>query len=322
MTDYRAIVFDGGGVRGLITASWVEELEELLGHPVYNYVNYIAGTSTGSILAAALACGIPAQEVVELYQKYAITIFPEYSRRILSRIKRLFLEGPSAPKYNDKGLTHELKRAFGEKQFGDLKVKTLITSYNVFQREPVIFKSWDSLHAEYPLWEVIKASCSAPVYFPAHLMKLSGYYMPLVDGGVVANNPSACLLADIAKDIRLKTKCLDTSQVILGSFGAGQYTRPISINDSREWGALEWALPIIDVLFDGSSDAISYVCRQMIPENQYYRFQVALDKSCNDLDNASTENLYALLNIAHSYLYGSAQGIKKLKKFANLLQRV
>lgn len=327
MTKYKVISFDGGGIRGLITAVWIEALEKKLGSPLREYVDFISGSSTGSILAAAISCGIPASEVVSLYKKEGQKIFPGLAGKSWSRFKRTFSEGFSAPKYDDQGLGEVLKNAFSKKnnniKFCDLETKTLITSYDVQNRQPIIFKSWRDRYDDCDLWEVVKASCSAPAYFPAHIMNLYGADVPLIDGGVVANNPSACLLSSVLKEDSANEEGIyaDTSKIILASFGTGQCTRPINIEDSRKWGALEWALPIIDVLFDGSSDATDYFCSQMIPKEQYFRFQVTLDKAYDDMDNADKTNLNALESLANSYLNGPERGIEKINELAKILKK-
>jgi hypothetical protein len=107
---------------------------------------------------------------------------------------------------------------------------------------------------------------------------------------------------------------------IVASFGTGQTTRPIPIEDAREWGAIEWAVPIIDVLFDGAADAADYVASQLIPEAQYFRFQTILDKAYDDMDRADQTNLNALRNVANHFLREEG-GEKRIDELSKLLQR-
>jgi patatin-like phospholipase/acyl hydrolase len=320
MNPYRILSLDGGGIRGLITAVWLAELEKQLKKPIHHFFELMAGTSTGSILASALALGIPAQKIVDLYREKGSTIFPSTGSRLWSRVTRVFADGVSAPKYDPAGLESCLQEVFGKKTLGSLKVPTLIFSYNVFTREPVAFKSYRENFEKLLVWEVVRASCSAPTYFPSKELKVGQSTQPYIDGGVAANNPSACAVAEgIA--INSKEKKADRiplDNFVLASFGTGSSTRPISSEDSQEWGALEWAVPIIDVLFDGSTDTSDYVARQIVADDNYFRFQIPLDKAYDDMDRADEVNLNALIGAAESYL-NSNDGASLIKKLVQKL---
>ena len=77
------------------------------------------------------------------------------------------------------------------------------------------------------------------------------------------------------------------------SLGTGELTRPIPYNDAKDWGLLEWALPILSVVFDGVSDAVDYQLRQILGDN-FFRFQIRLEHANDDMDDASRRNLEAL----------------------------
>lgn len=316
---YRILTLDGGGIRGVMTAYWLSELEKLLGGPVAEHVDLIAGTSTGSILASALCKRIPAREIIELYREKGREIFPSTGERLWNRMGRLFSQGPSAPKYGGEGLQDALKECLGNTLMSELEdhPKLLITAYNTVIREPVIFKSWREEYTFVPLWEAAKASSSAPTYFPAHITGVLGAETALVDGGVVANNPTACAIAEGVKLNAIKDGC-PMNRFIVGSFGTGESTRPIGVSQAKEWGALEWAVPIISVLMDGAADSVSYIARQLLAEEHYYRFDTKLDKAFDDMDDASRTNIEALLNVAQAYL--SSDGQKKLARFAKHLK--
>lgn len=302
---YCILSLDGGGVRGLVSAIWLNRLEQKLQSPVREYFDLIAGSSTGAIIACAIARGISTDRIVQLYLKEAREIFPAPASRLWNRVLRTLSEGVSAPRYSDRGLETVLKRTFGDTRFGQLQTKpTLVTSYDALNRTAVVFKNTKPIHAELPVWEICKASASAPSYFPAHVMRLNGQDIPLIDGGVVANNPTACA---IAEGVRINESLpasdrVGLDQFIVASFGTGQMTRPISIREAQEWGALEWAVPMIDVLFDGSADSVDYIARYLLLDNNYFRFQTPLDKAYDDLDRADEVNLNNLARIAEEYL--------------------
>ncbi|MBX9735524.1 MAG: hypothetical protein K2X32_01240, partial [Phycisphaerales bacterium] len=106
--------------------------------------------------------------------------------------------------------------------------------------------------------------------------------------------------------------------LIVASFGTGQVTRPIPYEQARQWGAVQWMVPIIDVLMDGSGDATSYIVEQLVGEQGYFRFNTALTDAYDDLDNASPVNLNALEDVARAYLTDGG-GNTKMARLANLL---
>ena len=295
---FRILALDGGGIRGIITARWLAALEAKTKQLAREHFDLIAGTSTGSILASAVSMGIAAEDIVKLYIEKGKTIFakPSWARWF----QRIAAEGFDGPKYDGRGLEATLKEVVGDETFGSLPKKVLITAYDTAKRSPLIFKSWKIDHKQFPLWEVVKASCSAPTFFPGHKMRIDVYDAPLVDGGVVANNPAACALAEGVRLLREEGH-LDLSQVKLLSLGTGELTRPITLADTQEWGKLEWAIPIIDVLFDGAGDAVDYQCRQVLGDQQYMRLQCPLIEGYDEMDNADLTNLNALLRIADKY---------------------
>lgn len=316
---YRVLSLDGGGIRGVITAVWLDRIEHELGSPIGRSVDLIAGTSTGSILACALSHGLPASRIVQLYVENGRKVFPGASRRRWDRIWRTFSQGPSAPKYNDDGLAKVLQDEFGtDLRFGELATPTLVTSYNTLNRTALVFKSFKPEHGKLRTWEIAKASSSAPTYFPAHIMSVDGAKLPLIDGGVVANSPTACAIAEAVRINASKKTGLSISDLNVLSFGTGELTRPITIDDATEWGAIEWAIPVIDVLMDGAADAVDYIARHLIPDDQYVRMQTRLTRGFDDMDDASATNINALVALAQDHL-NSSEGRGQLRSALELL---
>src|SRR5262249_16342580 len=97
---FRVLTLDGGGIRGAFAASLLASVEEDLSASVGEYFDLIAGTSTGGILALALALRVPAAQIVGFYQCYGPKIF---ARSPLPGFLRQFLFGKYPP--------HELKIA-------------------------------------------------------------------------------------------------------------------------------------------------------------------------------------------------------------------
>ncbi len=318
---YRVLSLDGGGIRGLMTAIWLRELRNRLGSPLRDHFHLIAGTSTGSILACLVASGREPDEIIALYRDKGESIFPGLGGRLWSRFTRLLSDGLSAPRYDAQGLYEALRATFGTQLFGDLPSNTMVLAYDTEERATRVFKSWRMDHdeRERPVWEIVAASCSAPTYFPAFPLTVNGKRRSLIDGGVSANNPCACAVAEA---VRLNCDGDSTPAalpgLIVASFGTGQVTRPIPYESAREWGAIEWALPIIDVLMDGSGDATSYIVQQLVGEHGYFRFNTELTQAYDDMDNASPINLNALETLASTYI-ASQPAARRMAQLTTLL---
>ncbi|ADB14863.1 Patatin [Pirellula staleyi DSM 6068] len=322
----RVLSLDGGGIRGLMTAIWLQALEDKLGGPLRDYFDLIAGTSTGAILACAISAGKKPAEIVSLYKERGMNVFPSRASRLWDRLVRLPQDGASAPKYQPDGLRAELEAVFADMEFGDLHVKpTLVTAYDVAARAALVFKNHKPEHTKLRLVDICLASSAAPTYFPCHVMivGVDGVHKqrPLVDGGVVANNPTACAIAEAARfncDANAKTNGL--GDLIVASFGTGESTRVITAEEATEWGTVEWAKPIVDVLFDGAADAVDYIASQLIEKDRYFRFQAILDSAYDDMDKADAVNIAALETTAEKFL-SSAQGKRLLSELATILKK-
>lgn len=323
----RILSLDGGGIRGLVSCHWLAGVERALieagkieaakastgknpaskaqtakpapAKPgLLKSFDLIAGSSTGALIACGLASGISPEALAQLYRAQRHTIFPNLAGRLWSRANRLISDGLSAPRYDGIGIEKVLRKVFGKTTLGQLKVPVLITSYDTISRTPVIFKSFDPHHRDLLVWEVCRASSAAPTYFPAHAMRVEGKDCALIDGGVVANNPTACAIAEaLRKDVQVD----NSRDLVVLSVGSGERTRSIDLESARSWGALEWAVPIIDVLFDGNTDSVDYIARQLVGDG-YFRMQAELTVGLDDLDDTSETNVLGLETMAEEYL--------------------
>ncbi len=302
----RILSLDGGGIRGLVTCRWLEGVDGALsvaGRPeIPASFDLLAGSSTGALIACGLALGRSPQELAGLYRTRRHDIFPGIARRLWSRTTRLLSQGPSAPRYDGRGLEAVLADVFGDARLGDLRVPTLVTAYDTISRKPVVFKSFKPAHADLRVRDVCRATCAAPTYFPAHPLHVEGADRALIDGGIVANNPTACAIAEALR----KDPAVDrTRDLVVLSVGSGERIRPIDLRAAREWGALEWAVPIIDVLFDGNAESVDYIARHIVGDG-YFRMQTPLTVGLDDLDDVSDTNIQALEALADGYLRSPA----------------
>jgi patatin-like phospholipase/acyl hydrolase len=287
----RVLSIDGGGIRGLIPAIVLTEIERRSGRRIWELFDLIAGTSTGGILACALCAPdpLPASEVVKLYEEEGPDIF---SRSLFQRIRSA--DGLLDEKYDGGALDRALKRFLQEKLLSQTKPDIIAPSYDTNEPGPYFFKTADarlSPDEDFPLNVVARATAAAPTYFePVGTGKRA-----LVDGGVFATNPAMCALAEVLNTVSPK-------DVVLISLGAGSRKHQRDFDEIKDWGLAHWARPILDVVFDGVSDAVNYQLKRVLPADRYWRFQVELTLASDHLDDATEDNLAKLRGHAEELL--------------------
>lgn len=284
----RVLAIDGGGIRGIIPATVLADLELRAGRPVSELFDLIVGTSTGGILALALTApaqdGRPrftASEVIDLYVHEGPRIF---RRSVFDRIRSA--DGALDEKYPSDGLVDVLTESFGDLRLREARSEVLVTAYDTVGRAPFFFRSSGARtdpHEDWAMREAAHATSAAPSYFePVRL----GDQLSLIDGGVFAANPAMCALAEVLR-------AREPHEMLMVSLGTGRQTRSLPWKRVRNWGALEWARPVIDILLDGQADAVDFQAGQVL-EDRYWRIQTELRDANDDLDDASEDNLAAL----------------------------
>jgi uncharacterized protein len=313
----KILSIDGGGIRGIIPAIVLEEIEKRTGTPTAHLFHLVAGTSTGGILAIGLT--IPRTPQAPLYTaSQLIGLYAEQGPRIFSRSfwHRLAACGNlRRGKYPSAGVEQVLLEYFADSRLRDAATDLFITSYEIERSFPFFFRSAiarERIDYDFPAREVARATSAAPTYFsPMKLPAgtLADHYT-LVDGGVFANNPAACAL------VEARTTYPEHNDFLVVSLGTGELNRSFPYQQSKNWGVVRWAMPVLDVVFDGVSRTVDYQLRQLLPgENQskrYYRFQSTLDGHNHALDNTSPENITALKALAYQLVERESANLDKL----------
>jgi uncharacterized protein len=282
----RILAIDGGGIRGLIPALVLTELERRTGRRVFELFDLMAGTSTGGILVCALCAPdpMPASAVAKLYEEEGPKIF---HRSIFQRIRSA--EGLIDEKYDDAALDRALERFLGDKRLAETRPDLIVPTYDMALPGPYFFKTSDARAtpdtSDFPLSVVARATSAAPTYFEP----LEAGERALIDGGVFAVNPAMSGLAEV-----LNIEDVSPRDVVLLSLGTGEHTRKRSFDEIKDWGLASWARPILDVVFDGASDAVNYQLERVLTGERYWRLQTELTLANDDLDDASDDNLERL----------------------------
>lgn len=261
---YKILSIDGGGIRGIIPAKILAELEQHAeqngsGKKLNEEFDLICGTSTGAIIAVGLALGVSAKDLLKFYKKHASDIFPSWPWN-LDKLKGIY-----RPIYSNKKLLKSLHDVYALTTEGqtalinDAKTNLCIPSFNGGTGEINVFKTRH--HPDYsrdykmPAHHVALSSASAPVYFKPHSFQFSNEYgngknLNMIDGGLFANNPSLIGVFEATDKLGCKFK-----DIMMLSLGTGQGRHILK----RRWkppSLRYWLLPnprLFDIVIDSQS---------------------------------------------------------------------
>ena len=263
---YRILSLDGGGIRGLITIILLQRLNQETSLAGWlDQVDLVAGTSTGGLLALAIAKGVDLQVLRDLYETKGKDVFDDSWLDDLRDLATII-----GAEYNNKKLTRELKAIFGSTTLGELRHNLIVTTFDLDNEatdpqkrswKPKIFHNLPGNDNDnnFLAYKVGLYTSAAPTYFPA----VDGY----IDGGVFANNPSMCALAQ-TQDKRNQNKA-PLQDVILLSLGTGTSLMYIK-GKNLDWGYAQWVKPLISLMLDGVGGIADYQCTQIL-EERYHR---------------------------------------------------
>ncbi len=304
MKSVRILSVDGGGLRGVIPALLLAELEKRSGRPCAGLFDLMAGTSAGAIVTLGLAVpgpdGAPRHSATSLagyYAGAAQAIFPLHLRR-----RNRGLDGGEGELYPPDGFNAFLQKGFGDARLSGALAEVLIGSFDLEARAGHFFKRHQARRdpaCDYRLTDVVWASCAAPTFFlPACVAPVGGGpSRAMIDGSVFVNNPAMCAWAEARR------LWPEAERVTLVSLGTGRVTKPLRREYAREWGTSAWARPLLGIVCDGAGDTVDYQLRQLLGgpgggDRSYWRFQVDLHGDLEKIDNSHDESLQAVQALA------------------------
>lgn len=323
MKKFRILALDGGGIRGLISAIWLQEILVKVGRPAHECFDLIVGTSTGAITGATAALGMDLGSVVELYQKNGPRIFPPTTRQA----RRYSPAALFRPIYDARRLHRVLAEHFQDRTMASAMTKLMIPAYRTFDRRIELVRSYSERDStlppqqDWPVWEACKSSSAAPTYFAAHVPRGQlGMERALIDGGMFANNPA---LLGTAEAVRMLpgSSLFDISKthdIVLVSLGTGRLVKRLSNRKVQNWGMIGWVRPSIDILMDASSEVSAFCSMQILPDEGYVRMQCDLIGANDDMDDASLTNLTNLASLAQTHLK-SLEGQQQIERILVLV---
>jgi patatin-like phospholipase/acyl hydrolase len=271
MSHYHVLSMDGGGIRGILTARILERINEVL--PGFlDRVELFAGTSTGGLLALGLASGKTPKEMRELYQKFADRVFAD---SLLDELKDL--GNLVGAEYSAEPLREVLEEYFPATALSDLPKKVLVSTFKLDNegKRPDGVRIWKmKFFHNYPgpdsdgdqlVVDVGVRTSVAPAYFPVY----QGY----IDGGVAASNPAMCALAQALDRVAGRQNICDVNLLSMGT-GYNRHYLPVQ---NADWGLVQWAPHLINIMLEGDQDLVDFQCRQVL-DDQYFRVNPLLPR--------------------------------------------
>ena len=270
----RILSIDGGGIKGVFPGSFLVTLEQSLGRPIATYFDLIVGTSTGGIIALGLGLGLSARDVLSFYEEHGPSIFR--GSRAARALRQIGIS-----KYNSNPLREALRTVFGDRKLGESTRRLVVPSCNLDTGEVHIWKTshHPRLERDYTasVVEVALSTAAAPTYFPTHR---SSAGIPLVDGGMWANNPVGIALVEA-------TGILEWPRDSLRVLSLGCTTTPLStgVLRNRALGWLFWRMKVTEVLMAAqSSGALGMATHLIGDRNNLVRISPTVSEAFT-LDN-------------------------------------
>lgn len=332
---------DGGGIRGIIPALVLNELETLISQrkkdlPLCRAFDLMAGTSTGSIIALGLSAPeyahnydpagsekpryskkplFTAADLVQVYIEQGIEIFPRWIFNQLKTVRQAFTE-----KYNSGRYYAILDSILQERTVQDALTNVLVTTYDLAEARPLIIKKRPRRLAQrgndpnFYMRDAIMGSSAAPTFFEPIQVKTVRGEGPhvLVDGSMFANNPAMCAFIE-AQKIYPRAK-----HFRILSLGTGIPKRRFTYQQVSKWGFVEWVLPskgvpLASMMNSGQSECVDYQL-QYHPRVSYHRLNVSLSGCDRSMDDASPENIDCLQEKAEELIDSNHPLLEKLAR--------
>lgn len=290
----RLLALDGGGIRGIISLEILAKLERDLRSAtgrddlvLADVFDYIAGTSTGAIIAAGLALGFDTDRLLSLYCDRGAEMFDR--ARLRQRVRNL---------YDDKPLAAILQEEIGrDTTLGSDRLRTLLllvlrnattdSPWPLSNNPAAMFNDPDlpDCNLDLPLWQLVRASTAAPIYFPPETVRLGDREFVFVDGGVTPfNNPALQLFVMATAPIYRLGWPVGAKNLLLMSVGTGSAGHPSPDLAARDLHLVRQVTATVNALLGSSATQQDVLCRLLGD----CRYGEVVDEEVGDLrDHAS-----------------------------------
>lgn len=310
----KVLSIDGGGIRGILPATWLMKLEELTGRPAADLFDVVVGTSTGGILALGLTCpaaggkGYSAEELRNLYVDHGAEIFSGSPSA----------ETGSRARYSSEPLRGYLKQYFGDRALSAALKPVAVVTVDLAHFTGLLFSggglNQDPL-GDAPMALAALATSSAPTYFePVPYTEPDGTRRTLVDGGLAANDPA---FVGLTIALVQQRTIRQGEEILLVSLGTGEQSgggslEPSALSQLAHPDQLAVLEPVIESLY-GAPGRLARRLLSLSLGERYQRLQTELLPGVDHaLDNATPANIAGLLRTAEAFLAAESGRLEDL----------
>ncbi len=264
--------FDGGGVRAIAAIVFLKQLEIASGKKIFDIFDFFIGTSAGGINALHIAA----------LEASCFELENFWSKENLSKtMTKSFWDNASflqtKPKYDGRGKRELLLEYFKDQSLGEAKKPVAVLAYDVEKRKPRLLSSYKSPGIK--IVSAASATSAAPIYYSTQEIDDGSW---LIDGGIVANNPSLLGYSEAKK-------LFPGSDIKVLSIGTGINRRKINGANSSKWGALNWLRhDILGIMLESSM--FDEIARDLMG-NSYLRVNSSTGLVNRRMDDTSDINL-------------------------------
>ena len=275
---FRILSIDGGGMRGIVPATFIDMLETMSGKPVTELFDLFVGASTGALLALGL--NVPdengkqkysARDIIKLYDECGPIIFHK-QKGLMS-----WVAGVTKPTYDPAGFEGLLAKYFGETAISESICRVAIPAIHLEDMKMEIFTRRAARQLadnNFRMRSIVRAATAAPTFFPAaSISSTNGTRMgTYLDAATSTNNPGFVALAETGVFEKY-------DRIVMASLGTGMISKPIDAMRAKNWGELEWVQAVFDLQSDAQSSYTDLVLKDLLIDSErdmFFRFQIGL----------------------------------------------
>jgi patatin-like phospholipase/acyl hydrolase len=350
----KILSIDGGGIKGIIPCSILNFIEQQTGKKIAEIFHLIAGTSTGGIIATGLTApdedgfhAFSAADMLNLYVKNGKDIFSRRPADLKTWLDNIIQDGLFDMAYDVKNFEKLLNQYFGNTKLAEvLSADILVTTYAPGVEKPFYFSSRlakTETKENFLLKEISRCTSAAPTFFKPKKVEVGGEKVSFVDGGVFANNPAVLAYSEAKEIWKAKIKAeanrhpgmdLDAKAFepvvspddndlpfFMLSLGCGHFPTPINYSDAEKWRTKDWIQPLLtNVFMQSVSESTHYIMHYLMPPYndgtmRYVRMgDLTLDENTAEMDNASNDNIEALVQLGEKYVEDNKDKLLELCK--------
>jgi uncharacterized protein len=308
----KILSIDGGGIRGILPATFLCALEQKLREEggdenlkIGDCFDIMAGTSTGGFMSSIylipdehnpLKPKYSAKQALDLYSNYGNSVFTPSTN-------------DGFHKYSSEGLEKEFRLFFKEIKLSQLIKPCCITAYDIIQSEPYVFmsdKATGEPRNDFFIRDVSRATSALPGIFPpATIHSLAGRGYTFVDGSLFAYNPAMYGYMH-AKEL------FPEEEYFLLSLGTGIATSQYSEEQLQDSSKMNWANILANIAFAAHSDIVNYELEEIFKariNSTYIRLQPPLLGINKEMDDITPENIRVLQNAGMEFVKSNEKPI-------------